>query len=53
MTIFSALRPERAEATLSRVKTWIDAHTGQIIVIVFAALGLWLIAHSSYQLAGS
>jgi hypothetical protein len=53
MTIFSALRPERAEATLAHVKTWIDTHTDQIVVIVFAALGLWLIAHSSYQLATS
>jgi hypothetical protein len=53
MTILSVYRPERAEATLAQVKTWIDTHTAQIVVIVFAALGLWLIGHSSYQLATS
>jgi hypothetical protein len=51
MEIYSALRPERADAFLSRVKVWIDSHTDQLIVVVCLALGLWLIGYSSYQLA--
>jgi hypothetical protein len=51
MEIYSALRPERADAFLSSVKVWIDSHTDQLIVVVCLALGLWLIGYSSYQLA--
>jgi threonine/homoserine/homoserine lactone efflux protein len=51
MEILAAVRPERANALLSSVKMWIDAHTGQLIIAVCIVLGLWLIGHSSYQLA--
>ena len=51
MEIFSVLRPEHADEVLARVKLWIDTHTDQIIVLVFAGLGLWLIGYSSYLLA--
>lgn len=49
----SVLRPERAKALLSSVRVWLDRHTGQIIVVVLFALGLWLVGYSSYQLATS
>jgi threonine/homoserine/homoserine lactone efflux protein len=51
MEILAVVRPERADAVLSSVKLWIDTHTGQVIFAVCLALGLWLIGHSSYQLA--
>jgi hypothetical protein len=53
MELLSVLRPERADALLSRIRVWIDTHTAQIIVIVFFALGLWLVGYSSYLLATS
>jgi hypothetical protein len=49
----SILRPERADVVLTNVKVWIESHTDQIIIVVFAVLGLWLIGYSSYLLATS
>lgn len=51
MEALSILRPQRAETLLSSVRVWIDGHTDQIIIVVFLALGLWLVGYSSYQLA--
>ncbi len=51
MEIYSVARPERSAAVLSSLKAWIDGHADLIIVIVAAAVGLWLIGKSSYLLA--
>jgi threonine/homoserine/homoserine lactone efflux protein len=49
--IHAAFRPARSRALLARIKTWVDTHTDQVIIIVFVLLGLWLIGKSSYLLA--
>jgi biotin transporter BioY len=51
MDIYSVVRPERSAEVLSSLKAWIDRHTDLIIVIVAAAVGLWLIGKSAYLLA--
>ncbi len=51
MEIYAALRPEPTRAFLDRVRTWIDTHTDQVIIIVSLGLGLWLIVQSVYLLA--
>jgi Sap, sulfolipid-1-addressing protein len=51
LDIYSVVRPERSEEVLSGLKAWIDRHKDLIIVIVAAAVGLWLIGKSSYLLA--
>ncbi len=51
MDIYCVVRPERGEEVLASLKTWIDRHTDLIIVIVSAAVGLWLIGKSAYVLA--
>lgn len=51
MEIYSVARPERSATVLSSLKAWIDRHADLIIVIVAAAVGLWLIGKSSYLLA--
>jgi hypothetical protein len=51
LEIFAGVRPERANAFLSRVKVWIDTHTDQVIIVVSVVLGFWLIGYSSYLLA--
>jgi hypothetical protein len=51
MEMYSVLRPERSADVLTRLKASIDRHTDLIIVIVSAAVGLWLIGKSSYLLA--
>ena len=51
MDIYAVTRPERSQVVLSRLNAWIDRHKDLIIVIVAAAVGLWLIGKSSYSLA--
>jgi Sap, sulfolipid-1-addressing protein len=51
MDIFAVVRPERSDDVLTNLKEWIDRHTDLIIVIVAAAVGLWLIGKSAYLLA--
>jgi hypothetical protein len=48
MEIYAGFRPERSQAFLSRVRTWIDTHTDQVIIIVSLVLGLWLVGKSIY-----
>ena len=51
MDIYAVVRPERSDDVLTSLKEWIDRHTDLIIVIVAAAVGLWLIGKSAYLLA--
>ena len=50
MEIYAGFRPERAQAFLNGVRTWIDTHTDQVIIIVSLGLGLWLVGKSIYVL---
>jgi heme/copper-type cytochrome/quinol oxidase subunit 4 len=50
MEIYAAFRPERAQTILQGIRTWIDTHTDQVIVILSIALGLWLLGKSIYTL---
>ena len=46
MEIYAVIRPEQSQAFLTRVRTWIDTHTDQVIIVGSLLLGLWLIATS-------
>jgi hypothetical protein len=48
MELYAALSPEAAQARLGRVRTWIDMHTDQAIIIGSLALGGLLLADSLY-----
>ena len=50
MEIFAAFRPERCQVFLAGLRTWIDIHTDQVIVIGSLVLGFWLIGYSIYLL---
>ncbi len=50
MEIFAAFRPERCQVFLAGLRTWIDIHTDQVIVIGSLVLGFWLIGYSTYLL---
>jgi hypothetical protein len=50
MEIYAGFRPERAQTILRNVRTWIDTHTDQVIIIVSLGLGLWLLGKSIYTL---
>ena len=48
MEIYAGFRPEKSNALLAGVRTWINAHTDQVIIIGSFALGFWLIGNSIY-----
>ncbi len=50
MELYAGFRPERAQAILGSVRTWIDTHTDQVIIGVSLGLGLWLVGKSIYLL---
>jgi Sap, sulfolipid-1-addressing protein len=51
LEIICALRPEKGHAYLSGVRTWMDTHADQVIIIGCLVLGLWLIGHDIYLIA--
>jgi len=48
MEIYTVFRPGQSQAFLGRVRTWIDAHTDQVIITGSLILGFWLIGYSTY-----
>jgi hypothetical protein len=48
LEIYAGFRPEQSQAFLARIKTWIDTHTDQVIIIGSLILGFWLIGKSIY-----
>ncbi len=50
MELYAIFRPAAAAALLDRLKTWMDTHTDQAIVVLSLVVGSWLIVHSVYLL---
>ena len=50
LEIYAALRLEQTQAYLTRLRTWIDTHTDQVIIWVSLVVGFWLIGKSVYVL---
>jgi Sap, sulfolipid-1-addressing protein len=50
MELYAAFSPEAAQDRLGRVRTWIDTHTDQAIIIGSLALGVLLLADSIFLL---
>jgi Sap, sulfolipid-1-addressing protein len=50
MEIYAGFRPERAQAIMGGIRTWIESHTDQVIIILSLGLGLWLVGKSIYVL---
>ena len=50
MEIYAGFRPERAQAIMTGIRTWIETHTDQVIIIISLVLGLWLVGKSIYVL---
>ena len=53
MEIYAGFRPERAQSTLNGIRSWINTHTDQVIVILSLGLGLWLLAQSIHVLVST
>jgi threonine/homoserine/homoserine lactone efflux protein len=50
MEIYAGFRPEKSRAFLADLRTWIDTHTDQVIIVASLALGFWLIGKSIYSI---
>ncbi len=50
MEIYAGFRPERAQSIMAGIRTWIETHTDQVIIILSLGLGLWLVGKSIYVL---
>jgi uncharacterized membrane protein HdeD (DUF308 family) len=50
MEIYAGFRPEPARAFLARLRTWIDTHTDQAIIVISLVLGFWLVGKSIYSI---
>jgi hypothetical protein len=50
---YAISRPEEAQAFLGRLRTWIDTHTDQVIVVASVFLGFYLIGKSIYSITTS
>ena len=48
LEIYAGFRPAQSQAFLARFRTWMDAHTDQVIIAGSLLLGLWLISKSTY-----
>ena len=48
MEIYAGFKPGKSQAFLTRLRTWIDTHTDQVIIWGSLILGVWLIAYSIY-----
>lgn len=53
MEIYAAVKPENTQAFLTRIRTWIDTHTDQVIVFGSIGLGFWLVGKSIFSLVTS
>jgi len=50
MEIYAGFRPEHAQAFLGNIRSWIDGHKDQVIIVVSLVLGLWLVGKSIYSI---
>lgn len=48
LELYAGFRPEESQAFMAKIRTWIDSHTDQVIIIGSLVLGLWLIGNSIY-----
>jgi hypothetical protein len=48
LELYAGFRPQQAQEFLGRIRSWIDTHTDQVIIIASLVLGLWLVGKSIY-----
>ncbi len=51
LEIYVGFWPDQGQAALQRIRTWVETHTDQVIILVSLGLGFWLIGKSVYLLA--
>ena len=50
LELYATFAPAPADARLRQLRTWLDTHQDQVIIVVFLLLGFWLAGKSIYLL---
>jgi threonine/homoserine/homoserine lactone efflux protein len=50
LELYTVLRPARAGALLDQLRTWLDSHQDQVIIVICLLIGFWLVGNSIYLL---
>jgi threonine/homoserine/homoserine lactone efflux protein len=50
LELYAVLQPARAGALLRRLRTWLDSHQDQVIILICLLIGFWLVGNSIYLL---
>lgn len=53
LELYAVLVPARAGARLERLRTWLESHQDQVIIVICLLLGFWLAGNSIYLLVSS
>jgi len=53
MEVYAGFKPDESQALMGRIRTWIDTHTDQVIIIGSLVLGFWLIGRSIYEIVST
>ncbi len=51
LELYATFKPVAAAVRLKQLRTWLDTHRDQVIVMVCLLLGFWLVGKSAYLLA--
>jgi hypothetical protein len=51
LELYAAFAPAAASVRLEALRTWLDTHREQVIILLSLVLGLWLVGNSLYYLA--
>jgi threonine/homoserine/homoserine lactone efflux protein len=50
LELYAVFRPTRAGARLERLRTWLESHQDQVVIVICLLLGFWLVGNSIYIL---
>jgi hypothetical protein len=50
MELYATFAPRSSQVRLARLRTWLEGHQDQALVVLVLFLGLWLVSKSIYQL---
>ena len=50
LELSAAFQPEAPDALIQKLRTWLDTHMDQVIIVISLLLGFWLASKSIYLL---
>ena len=51
LELYATFKPAAAGVRLQQLRTWLDTHRDQVIILLSLLIGLWLVGNSLYYLA--